>query len=272
MTGGMAEVVAAVNKALSQLSQWRSTTLAAVESARAAYAQAAAATSGTNRSEPGEALNSITAANTEAEKAVAQFTATETHLKAYLATLEGGSPSSSGSARQPTPHQPPDLADRPVSTLTTHGILHGTKQRREGATEGPVVFSAPDRGATRTEAGQAKEYIDAGNAANREGMLSPTGRVTLDLKAKKAKTKAASRERKRAQNAQEPYGSDVAAHLPDTTWVGQPEPPGGWGRHTNRLNASIGSQSAQYPVGYRPTLFQMDDTWPELPNDADVDP
>lgn len=267
MTGGMAETVAAVHKAIELFSQWRSSLLVEANEAREAYAKAVNVTSGTSRGEPGEALNSITAANFEAESAIAHFSTAEAHLKAYLATLEGNPSSPIGSPTQSSPA----TEARPISTLATHGILHGTKQRREGAVEGPVVYSAPDGGATRTEAGQAKEYIDAGNMANRNGMLSPTGRVTLDLKAKRAKAKAASRERKRAQSAQDPYGSDVAAHLPDSTWVGGPEPPGGWGRHTNRLNASIGSQSAQYPVGYRPTVFQMDDTWPELSNDNDAD-
>ncbi|MGH8791259.1 MAG: hypothetical protein ACRDXX_01250 [Stackebrandtia sp.] len=148
------------------------------------------------------------------------------------------------------------------ASSTSTEVLHGAQQRRAGNMEGPVIFSAPE-GMSPMETGQAKEYIDAANTANREGQLSPTGRVSLDHELKRDKLAAAAKERKRAKAASEPYGEDVAAHLPDTTWVGQPDPPGGWGRHTKRLNSTLGSQSAQYPVGYRPTKFQLDGTWTE---------
>lgn len=145
-------------------------------------------------------------------------------------------------------------------TSSTGSISHGARQRRAGVMEGPVIFSAP-KGATSDEAGQAKEYVDAANTAHRDGKLSPTGRVRLDRKASRAKDRAAAKERERAAAAGKPYGQDVAAHLPDTTWAGSPDPPGGWGRHTKKVNSSLGAQSALYPVGYRPTQFRLDHTW-----------
>lgn len=75
----------------------------------------------------------------------------------------------------------------------------------------------------------------------------------------RAKDRAASEERARAERAGQPYGADVAAHLPDTTWSGDPHSPEGWGRHTARINSVLGSQSARYPVGYQPDSFQIED-------------
>ena len=162
--------------------------------------------------------------------------------------LTGGSPA--GSATQ-----------RPVSTLTTHGVTHGTVQRRAGIFDGPVIFSAPSKGATPNETGQAQEYADAANRARREGRIS--SRKKLDFSAIKAKDRAALQERKRAEAEGKPYGDDVAAHLPDTTWGGDGNPIEGWGRHTKGVNSSLGAQSAKYPVGYRPTEFMLDDSWPD---------
>ena len=143
---------------------------------------------------------------------------------------------------------------------------HGTQQKRAGATKGPVVFSAPrklDGKLTSEHRRQVQEYIDSANKALKDGKLSGSGRVrpSKDPTLKNAKDAAAARERARAEAAGEPYGDLVAAHLPDTTWTGTAAPPGGWGRHDNSINASIGSQSDKYPEGYRPSGFQLDDTW-----------
>jgi hypothetical protein len=75
---------------------------------------------------------------------------------------------------------------------------------------------------------------------------------------KQDKDRAARRERLRAEASGEPYGDDVAAHLPDTTWSGNAEPPEGWGRHTTRINTSLGAQSGKYPEGYAPTGFDIE--------------
>jgi len=138
------------------------------------------------------------------------------------------------------------------------GVGHGTQQRRAGTTSGPVKFRLP-KDATPEERAQLQEYVDAANKARREGNLSPTGRVKVDGELKDQKERLAAAERRRAEQAGEPYGDDVAAHLPDTTWTGNADPPEGWGRHTDRINSSIGSQSGRYPEGYRPTGFEIED-------------
>lgn len=129
--------------------------------------------------------------------------------------------------------------------------------RRFGVKQGPVEFRLP-KDATPAEIRQAQEYVDAANRALREGKLSPTGRVKVDIALKREKLRAAERERERAEAAGQPYGSDVAAHLPDSTWLGVPDPPA-WGRHTRRINSVFGSQSGKYPEGYRPTVFRIEE-------------
>ncbi len=162
-----------------------------------------------------------------------------------VAQLRGGSP---GAAAAPAAG-----ADaKPV------GVTHGRRTRREGATRGLVVFRLPDN-LTDAEARQALEYREAGNRLLAEGRLSPTGRVKVSGQLAREKLKAAEAERRRAQSAGEPYGEHVAAHLVDTTWTGQAEPPAGWGRHTHRVNSVLGAQSGQYPVGYKPTGFDFED-------------
>lgn len=148
---------------------------------------------------------------------------------------------------------------------------HGAQQKRAGVKSGPVRFSVPRKlqgKATAEHKRQAQEYVDAANQANTDGKLSPTGRVrpSQDPELKAAKDKAARDERTRAENDpnDEAYGDQVAAHLPDTTWSGTADPPGGWGRHDDAINASLGSQSDKYPEGYKPTVFELDDTWDDL--------
>jgi hypothetical protein len=138
------------------------------------------------------------------------------------------------------------------------GVGHGTRMRRQGTGTGPVRFRLPDS-ITPEEADQAREYCDAGNQLLDQGRLSPTGRVKVSGQLARDKLKAAEAERNRAQAAGQPYGDHVAAHLVDTTWTGQAEPPAGWARHTHRLNSTLGSQSGQYPVGYQPTSFDLED-------------
>ncbi|WP_199042663.1 hypothetical protein [Glycomyces salinus] len=152
---------------------------------------------------------------------------------------------------------------------------HGTQQKRAGIGSGPVRFSIPRKlegKLTGNHRRQVQEYVDAANQALSDGTLSSTGRVrpSRDPRLKNAKEAAAARERARAEQAGRPYGDKVAAHLPDTTWSGTAEPPGGWGRHDAEINASLGSQSDKYPEGYRPTGFEIDATWDTVgPVEAD---
>lgn len=127
---------------------------------------------------------------------------------------------------------------------------------RQGIRTGPVRFRLP-KDATPAEILQAVEYRDHANIALGQGRLSKSGRVSVVGALKDAKNKAARDERRRAAAAGTPYGADVAAHLPDTTWVGVADPPG-WGRHTARINLVLGSQSGKYPKGYQPTMFEIE--------------
>jgi hypothetical protein len=130
--------------------------------------------------------------------------------------------------------------------------------RHQGVAGGPVRFRLPID-VTADEADQAREYCDAGNRLLHEERLSRTGRVKVSGQLARDKLKAAEAERRRAEATGEPYGDKVAAHLVDTTWTGQAEPPAGWARHTHRINSALGSQSGQYPVGYQPTSFDLED-------------
>ncbi|GAB7044761.1 MULTISPECIES: hypothetical protein [Catenuloplanes] len=165
-------------------------------------------------------------------------------------TDDGGTPqrpSGGMLARAVSPISPPRRRRRPG---------HGARQRQAGATSGPVIFRMP-RDHTPEMEDQAREYVNAANKALDEGRLAP-GRVTVDGELERAKERAARNERNAAEDRDESYGDKVAAHLPDTTWSGTAEPPGGWGRHDGRLNSSLGSQSEKYPEGYQPTRFYLE--------------
>jgi hypothetical protein len=143
---------------------------------------------------------------------------------------------------------------------------HGAQQKRAGIMKGPVRFSAPRSLAgsvTDDHRRQAQEYVDAGNKVITDGIYPKKGRVrpSKDPVLKNAKLRAAEMERARAEKAGDPYGDKVAAHLPDTTWAGTANPPGGWGRHDKVINNSLGSQSDKYPEGYMAERFELDETW-----------
>jgi hypothetical protein len=145
---------------------------------------------------------------------------------------------------------------------------HGAQQKRAGIMKGPVRFSIPRSLAgsvTEEHRRQAQEYVDAGNQVIADGTYPKQGRVrpSKDPVLKAAKLRAAEMERVRAEKAGEPYGDKVAAHLPDTTWTGTADPPGGWGRHDTVINNSLGSQSDKYPEGYVAERFELDTTWDE---------
>jgi hypothetical protein len=176
-------------------------------------------------------------------------------VRARIEALRGGA----GSAAGPRSSRSGSSVPKPTKS-------HGTLQKRAGITAGPVRFAVPRKLEGKLSAEhrrQVEEYIAAANQALADGKLPASGRVrpSKDPDLKNAKDAAAARERARAEAAGEPYGDLVAAHLPDTTWTGTPDPPGGWGRHDATINASLGSQSDKYPEGYQPTGFGLDDGW-----------
>jgi len=66
------------------------------------------------------------------------------------------------------------------------------------------------------------------------------------------------RERVRAEKAGTPYEGQVG-HAPDTTWTGKAEGYE-WHDQTGRVNASLGAQARNYPVGFKPDKFAFDPT------------
>ena len=119
---------------------------------------------------------------------------------------------------------------------------------------GPVVFRArPDT--TPEELQQLQRYIDTSNAARLDGQLSPTGRVSTQGALRAEASAEAAAERARALAAGTPYQGQVG-HAPDTTWTGNPVGRE-WHDQTQRVNASLGGQASHYPVGYIPTVFQL---------------
>ena len=119
---------------------------------------------------------------------------------------------------------------------------------------GPVRFRPPP-GATAEEVAQVRAYVAGCNSALCAGQLSPTGRVSTQGALRADASRAAAAERARAAAAGSPY-SGHAGHVPDTTWTGSAVPPS-WMDLTPRVNTSLGGQSAHYPVGYRPTIFEF---------------
>ena len=121
------------------------------------------------------------------------------------------------------------------------------------AKEGLVSFRA-FKGATPDQIRQMKAYVKGCNRALLAGYLSPTGRVSTAGELRRRASREARRERKRAERAREPYGAQVAGHVPDTTWTGKPVPYR-WMRLDDNVNESLGSQAERYPVRFRPTAF-----------------
>ncbi|MET0432581.1 MAG: putative T7SS-secreted protein [Cellulomonas sp.] len=120
--------------------------------------------------------------------------------------------------------------------------------------DGPVTFDLPERW-TALQVRNALEHVDIANAARLEGFLSPEGRVSTMGTLRDEASLAARLERERAAAAGEPYGQQVAGHGPDTTWSGQPEP-WQWQRQDGSVNSSFGRQAQNYPIGWRPTVFE----------------
>ena len=120
---------------------------------------------------------------------------------------------------------------------------------------GPVVFY-PRKDATEAEMKEYRDYVAGCNRALDAGALSPSGRVpTTGTELGRQATKAAQLERK-AHPEKYPSSDVVAGHVPDSTWVGQPEPHE-WQAMSRKVNSSLGGQNKRYPVGYKPTIFLL---------------
>jgi hypothetical protein len=123
---------------------------------------------------------------------------------------------------------------------------------------GPVFFT-PRPGATPAEIEQTRRYVDGCNRALSEGRLSTTGRVSTKGRLGDEATRAARRERTRAELAGTPYPPGMAAgHVPDTSWTGDPDNPE-WQALAYKTNSSLAGQNNGYRVGYKPTIFVYED-------------
>ncbi len=148
----------------------------------------------------------------------------------------------------------PVIAMENSAAVTTPVI--GPAPGSSTAMTGPVRLKPPP-GATPDELAQVRRYCDGCNQALAQGELSPTGRVSTKGPLREKASRAADRERARAETAGQPYQGH-AGHVPDTTWTGNPVPPG-WADLSPRVNTSLGGQTGRYPVGYKPTIFEVID-------------
>lgn len=131
------------------------------------------------------------------------------------------------------------------------GPAHGPQLPNPGG-DGPVEFRVPDD-ATPDEVAQFHDYVNRSNQYLADGSLSDSGRVSTAGEVSREARREARLERIRAAEAGTPY-KGVAAHVPDSTWVGRGKPPG-WGDYTGRVNSSLAGQVNRYPVGHNPTHF-----------------
>lgn len=121
---------------------------------------------------------------------------------------------------------------------------------------GPVTVKIPS-GASPEEVTQFERYADGSNRAIAAGALSPTGRVASTKNGvRRQATDAAKAERARAKAAGAPY-QGVAGHVPDAAWMGKGEPYE-WQDMAGRVNSSLAGQINRYPVGYKPTRFEVE--------------
>ena len=114
-------------------------------------------------------------------------------------------------------------------------------------------FNSP-KVTTAAQEAQLREYASLSTLAEREGYLSPTGRVSTAGAIEREAARARVLERRRAALAGTPYDSNVAAHAPDSGWLGYGDPPF-WLSTERRVNATIAGQQQRYPIGYKPTRF-----------------
>lgn len=121
------------------------------------------------------------------------------------------------------------------------------------------------QGATPAEVKQFENYVAGANRAVSKNALSKTGRVASTKNGvRKEATKAAAKEKRRAKAVEaaggpkSPYSKDmVAGHVPDASWMGKGEP-FEWQPMSRRVNSSLAGQIGNYPVGYKPTRFEIE--------------
>jgi len=118
---------------------------------------------------------------------------------------------------------------------------------------GFVVVNPPPN-ATPQQLLQVQQYVDGANQALQTGLLD-NGRVSTAGSLRDAASAAAATERARAAAASTPYQGQ-AGHVPDTTWMGVPEP-FMWLDLDPRVNLSLGGQVKRYPIGYTPMGFDV---------------
>jgi hypothetical protein len=119
-----------------------------------------------------------------------------------------------------------------------------------------IVRFRPPTGASVDEVAQVQRYVDTAEQARLDGRLSESGRVSTQGELRREASRAAARERIRADNTGTPYSGQVG-HAPDTTWTGDPEAYE-WQDQTGRVNASLGAQARNYPIGFKPSGFEFD--------------
>lgn len=116
-----------------------------------------------------------------------------------------------------------------------------------------VLIRRPAKGATAAQDAQIREYVAIANLSIAEGFMSATGRVSTKGSLRAAANRAAAAEWRRAKKAGTPYRG-VVGHGPDTTWTGRPDAPF-WLDMDHTINSSLGRQSQDYPLGFKPRRF-----------------
>ena len=146
------------------------------------------------------------------------------------------------------------LDDASIPVGTRNGVASPGYTHVDGQ-DGRVTYIArPDL--TAEEIAQSMDYVDGSNFALLNGRLSPTGRVSTEGDLRRRASAEARAERLRAEGEGNSYLGQVG-HVPDSTWSGDPLPPSWWADQSQRVNASFGGQSTRYPVGFRPSGFEI---------------
>jgi len=101
-----------------------------------------------------------------------------------------------------------------------------------------------------------EKHVSLLNEAHAAGYMSETGRVSTRGVLQQAGGRAARKERIRAASEGMPYVGH-AGHVPDATWSGRADPLF-WQDLTGRVNTSLGRQTLNYPIGFKPTGFVLD--------------
>lgn len=130
--------------------------------------------------------------------------------------------------------------------------------------KGPVKVKVP-AGASKAEVKQFENYVAGANRAIAKNALSKTGRVASTKNGvRRQASRAAAKERKSAADLAKsggppsPYTSGkIAGHVPDAAWMGKGDP-FEWQAMSSKVNSSLAGQINRYPVGYKPTRFEIE--------------